>query len=116
MGQLQRGVFATLLVAMMFAGCASPSAERASSRADAGGPTSALSGPKRVVIGTLGTHSTLQTKSTGPGRQPGYDSLEALVSAGLANVDDRGKLRPQLAEELPRTENGLWRLFPDGRM
>ena len=38
------------------------------------------------------------------------------MSAGLANVDDHGKLRAQLAEELPRTENGLWQLFPDGRM
>jgi peptide/nickel transport system substrate-binding protein len=85
-------------------------------RGNESGATSAPSGPKRVVAGVLGAHSTLNTKSTGPGRPPGYDAIEALVSAGLANVSDRGTLRPQLAEAVPSIENGLWRVFPDGRM
>lgn len=46
----------------------------------------------------------------------GNDALEDLLLAGLANVDDRNQLRPQLAEALPTIENGLWRLLPDGRM
>jgi peptide/nickel transport system substrate-binding protein len=39
-----------------------------------------------------------------------------MVHAGLSLVDDRGSLRPQLAEAVPSLENGLWVLFPDGRM
>jgi peptide/nickel transport system substrate-binding protein len=64
----------------------------------------------------MGVHTTLNSKTIGPGRPAGYDALEALVSAGLANADDRGQLRPQLAEAVPTTDNGLWRVLPDGRM
>lgn len=46
----------------------------------------------------------------------GTDAVEELLHAGLANVDDRNQLRPQLAEVLPTLENGLWRVSPDGRM
>ncbi len=38
------------------------------------------------------------------------------MSAGLTIVDDRGIIRPQLAEAVPGIENGLWKVFPDGRM
>jgi peptide/nickel transport system substrate-binding protein len=68
------------------------------------------------VAAVLGVHTTLQSRIAGANRRPGYDVLEELVSAGLANVDDTGKLRPQIAEQVPSLENGLWRLFPDGTM
>lgn len=47
---------------------------------------------------------------------PGNDALEDLLVAGLANVDGTNAFRPQLAEAVPTVENGLWRVFPDGRM
>jgi peptide/nickel transport system substrate-binding protein len=38
------------------------------------------------------------------------------MHAGLAIEDAAGVSRPQLAEAVPSLENGLWELFPDGRM
>lgn len=46
----------------------------------------------------------------------GGPELQLLVSAGLGVEDDRGAIRPQLAEAIPAIENGLWKVFPDGRM
>ena len=39
-----------------------------------------------------------------------------MIHAGLTLVDGQGVRRPQLAEQVPSTENDLWRVFPDGRM
>src|SRR5581483_8068577 len=47
---------------------------------------------------------------------PGAGTIEQLVNAGLGDVDGDGKIRPQLAEAIPSTENGLWKLLPDGQM
>jgi peptide/nickel transport system substrate-binding protein len=44
------------------------------------------------------------------------NAIHPLVGAGLAVSDDQGVLRPQLAETVPTVENGLWKVFPDGRM
>ncbi|MEA2642724.1 MAG: hypothetical protein QOF51_4118, partial [Chloroflexota bacterium] len=38
------------------------------------------------------------------------------VNADLSVMDDHGTLRPELAEAVPSAENGLWKVFPDGRM
>ncbi len=50
------------------------------------------------------------------GSVPGLDALEEMVNAGTANFTDRGQLHPQLAEAVPTIENGLWKVFSDGRM
>jgi peptide/nickel transport system substrate-binding protein len=47
---------------------------------------------------------------------PGSDSVEVMIGAGLTTQNDQGGLTPVLAESVPSTENGLWRVFPDGRM
>ena len=39
-----------------------------------------------------------------------------MVNAGLVRGDDQGNAHAELAEAIPTLENGLWRLFPDGRM
>src|SRR5581483_11972924 len=104
----------SLLALVTLAACVAPARPTPTGAPSA--PGAVASGPKRVVVGVLGAHVTLNTKSIGPGRPPGYDALEALVSAGLANVNDRGLLHPQLAEDVPTIENGLWRVLPDGRM
>ena len=46
----------------------------------------------------------------------GVDVLEQLLHAGLLLVDGEGELQPLLAEAVPTVENGLWKVFPDGRM
>lgn len=50
------------------------------------------------------------------GRVRGVNELEMLIHAGLAVEGERGLQQPQLAEAVPSVENGLWRVFPDGRM
>jgi peptide/nickel transport system substrate-binding protein len=67
----------------------------------------------------MGEPPTLSTKintASSGGVVPGADALEEMVSAGLAHLDNGGVLHPQLAEAVPTLENGLWRVFPDGRM
>ena len=46
----------------------------------------------------------------------GVEEMERFIHAGLAIRDDRGVLRPQLGEVVPTTDNGLWKVLPDGRM
>jgi peptide/nickel transport system substrate-binding protein len=50
------------------------------------------------------------------GSVPGLDGIEEMVNAGMANFNQEGALRPQLAEAVPSLDNGLWKLLPDGRM
>ncbi len=46
----------------------------------------------------------------------GADAVEELFSAGLVRFTPEGEPSAQLAEVVPTLENGLWRVFPDGRM
>lgn len=74
--------------------------------------------PRRIVLAIMDNPPTLNERisTTGGGAVLGGAELERLVLTGLVRKDDRGVLRPQLAEAVPSTENGLWRVFPDGRM
>lgn len=47
---------------------------------------------------------------------PGADSVMAMVAGGLTIMDDTGHAQPQLAEQLPSLDNGLWAISPDGTM
>ncbi len=66
----------------------------------------------------MGEPTTMNNAVTraGSGGIPGVDAVEQLVSSGMAGQDDKGDLRPLLAQAVPSIDNGLWRLFPDGRM
>lgn len=79
-------------------------------------PVSQSSAPKRLVAAITGEAHTLYQKMNPSSTVRGIENLEQLVSAGMANVDDRGERRPQLAEAVPSLENGLWKVFPDGKM
>ena len=71
--------------------------------------------PKRITAAIKFDPPTLNVKLN-PATVAGVDQIEDLVNAGLAIFGERDVLRPQLAEAVPSAENGLWRLFPDGRM
>lgn len=79
----------------------------------AGAPPAA----KRLTAAIQGAPATVSTiaSQTG-GAVQGTDALEALANAGLTILDEKGNLHPQLAEATPTIENGLWTVFPDGRM
>lgn len=103
---------AALLVALAVVACAGP-----------GGPSAAPGGrdgpapsPKRLIVATIGDVINFNTKLTPPGTVRGLSDLEKLVTAGLTVEDERSVRHPQLAEQAPTIENGLWTVQPDGRM
>ncbi len=51
-----------------------------------------------------------------PANVSGGPEVCDLVAGALSVRDDRGELVPRLAEAVPSAENGLWQVFPDGRM
>src|SRR5438876_761450 len=115
---MRRATAIWLTAIVLLAACAP--AQRAAMPEQAAGADGAQSAPraafKRAVAGVPAVHASLQSRTAGPGRPRGYESLEPMVSAGLSNYDDRGLLRPQLAQAVPTLDNGLWRLLPEGRM
>ncbi|MBM2810184.1 MAG: hypothetical protein HW416_943 [Chloroflexi bacterium] len=113
MSTYRKMIVVWLAVALLISACAPP-APAQSSVADTS--PKAPSAPKRIATAVMGVHTTLNSRTIGPGRPPGYDSLEALVSAGLGGPDGLGGWRGQLAEAMPTIENGQWKLLPDGRM
>lgn len=94
-------------------GSASPaiSGTNAGQAARPGGPTRIVAA---IASEPVAVRYAMQTQLGS--QTPGVDALEDLLTAGLAIVDNRGVLRPQLAESAPTIANGAWRVEPDGRM
>jgi peptide/nickel transport system substrate-binding protein len=55
-------------------------------------------------------------EGSGAGSSPGLGELERIYNPGLTVPDLHDNLHPMLAEAVPTTENGLWRVLPGGRM
>src|SRR4051794_4144741 len=73
-------------------------------------------GSKRFTAAIRGDPHTVYQKLNPRSNIHGIDDLERLVNTGLTVVDPDGNLQPRLAEAVPSIDNGLWRVFPDGRM
>lgn len=73
---------------------------------------------KKVTAAIRGDPPTLNEKLSraGAGRVYGVKEIQNLLHVGLLIEDDQVELRPALAEAVPTVENGLWRVFADGRM
>jgi len=114
--RLKRTGLFYLIVLMAALGCGAPPTPAASQGATADGQRAAQR--TRITAAILGDPVTLSAtmNSTTTGGQPGVGEIERLIHAGLAIRDDRGTLRPQLAEAVPSLENGRWLVHPDGRM
>ncbi|MPZ14637.1 MAG: hypothetical protein GEU73_09490 [Chloroflexi bacterium] len=90
-----------------------PGADGATQPSDPSGAGST----KRVNAAIFGEPtSVIARMNTAQVSIPGAGAIEQLANAALSDTDGEGKLRPQLAEAVPTTENGLWQLLPDGRM
>jgi len=75
--------------------------------------------PKRIVAAIRGDPLTLSDSinwAASGSTVAGVDVIEQLLHSGLLLVDGQGELQPLLAEAVPTVENGLWKVFPDGRM
>jgi peptide/nickel transport system substrate-binding protein len=110
----QRSTVALLLVMALATACSPAGAPQSSTSQS----PAAQSAPKRLTAAIRGTPAALSQQKTmrTVGNVPGLDAIEELTHAGMTHADDRGVLHPQLAEAVPIVENGLWRVFPDGRM
>jgi peptide/nickel transport system substrate-binding protein len=69
----------------------------------------------RLVVAIAGDPHTLIQKLNASSTVRGIEEVERLVHASLTR-SRQGQLYPQLAEQVPSLENGLWTLLPDGRM
>jgi peptide/nickel transport system substrate-binding protein len=113
---VKQAVVFWMAIAMLVAACAPGGQPLASS--PGGQPAAQSLGPKRIlaaVTADLPSARTQLARAAG-GTLPGAREVEQLVHAGLAVEDEGGNFRPQLAEAVPTVENGLWKVFPDGRM
>jgi len=118
--QYGRFVVAFLAVALIGTACASPPSSTTapttgSQSAEAPKPAS----PKHITAAIRGDPHTLNEPANvaaGGSSSAGVRELEQLVNAGFLLADNTGELRPLLAEQVPTIENGLWKVFPDGRM
>src|SRR5581483_4320422 len=117
MGRWHVGFVASIAIWTLLLGCGGPppsQSARGEAAASSGGAPTA---PKRIRVSIQGEPFTLSRTAQGNvGRVRGVNELELLIHAGLAVEEERGVLQPRLAEAVPSLENGLWRVFPDGRM
>ncbi len=107
--------FGLAMILIAASGCATaPSGASTSSSRESARTTQT----KRVVTAIRGDPFTIADaiNSAGGGRVAGVRDLELLTNSGLGLIDHDGKLRPLIAEVVPSVENGLWQVYPDGRM
>ncbi len=117
MPRMNRVVSVVLPLALLLLAACAPSQSGGSSQ----GQDTTAQRPavhKKVVAGLRGEPFTLsnQLGRAGAGRVYGVAEMERLLHSGLSIEDDQFEQRASLAEALPSVENGLWRVFPDGRM
>jgi peptide/nickel transport system substrate-binding protein len=63
-----------------------------------------------------GLHHELTNPVPSSGSVPGVAEFYSLLNGSLSHIDSDNVSHPWLVEALPTVENGLWRVFPDGRM
>lgn len=98
-----------LSAALVLVGCAAPP-----SVAPGGDAAARPTGPTRATAVVRGDVPTLVPGAAGP--VPGLAELSELVNVGLTTFGPGSAVHPRVADEVPTTENGLWKVSADGRM
>src|SRR2546423_579823 len=107
-----RSLVLLLAAHVVLTACAGPGTGRDATQ---GSRPSASAQPVRLHVAIVGD-PVVVFPSVDLRQASAIDELEHLVNAGLSVLDAEREPRAQLAEALPSVENGLWRVFPDGRM
>jgi peptide/nickel transport system substrate-binding protein len=104
-----------LAVALLFAvACAPTTPQSARQPSASGSAPAAQSAPQKpLVIANAFEPATLEASF---GNGSGNREIGILLSGYLAFVDNPYQVKPYLAADLPRLEDGSWKLLPDGRM
>jgi peptide/nickel transport system substrate-binding protein len=107
-----------LVFVLVVVACAAPPSPEGRSAAPAADPAVQSTGPKKVVaaVRSVPKFVAQALNSGGGGRIDGGEEISGLVSAGLVVQGADGKYIPHLAEALPSTDAGTWRILPDGGM
>jgi peptide/nickel transport system substrate-binding protein len=104
-----------LAAAVALTACAAP--PRTGGISDGGQPEPARPAVlKRITAVIRDNPPSMVTLRTRPSAHRGLDGIEELTHAGFSYLKADGTRVSQLAEAVPNLENGLWRIFPDGRM
>ncbi len=106
---------AVMVFAVLLGGCGSPGAPAVGRQADGRQADGRQAAPKRVVASIMGDPHTVYQTLNPASRVRGIEHIQALVAGGLTR-EGEGILRAELAEAVPSVENGLWKVFPDGKM
>lgn len=103
-----------LVFGLLLAGCAAPAPS--GGRAAESEPQTRA--PRRLTMAILSSPKALNNAidGSGAGSSPGLGELERVYNPGLVVADLQANLYPILAEAVPTTENGHWRVLSDGRM
>ncbi|MBV8497368.1 MAG: peptide ABC transporter substrate-binding protein [Gammaproteobacteria bacterium] len=101
------GLSAALLIAACSGAVPTPSSAP-------GQPVPAPAAPKSLVVAILAEPQGFGEMFAGG--KSGPEHLQAMVHRQLAQPDERGTYRADIAAELPSQDRGTWQLFPDGRM
>ena len=112
--RMRLGLICVAVTALISA-CAAPPPSRAKPQS---GVTQKAATFHRVTAAIRAIPASMVQQKTqrSVGSIRGLDAVEELVHAGLTFLNNDGSPAPQLAAAVPTVENGLWKIFPDGRM
>jgi peptide/nickel transport system substrate-binding protein len=113
MDQRARLLVSGMSALVVLVGCSRPSTVEPAASSSSQSATTAQ--PKRIVAGIVGVPKYLVIRPE-ISAQPGTDSLEEMMAAGLSRPTGSGDYRAELAESPLSTESGTWKVFSDGRM
>src|SRR5438874_13120706 len=106
------GLLSAFLITL--AACAPPSPEDRAASAATVSPEPR--DPKVMVASIFGVPPSLDFRFVVSSNNAGYVELSGLYSSKLTVYNDEGVLIPQLADNIPTLDNGLWRTLPDNTM
>src|SRR5438093_476204 len=104
--------FGCLIAATLFTACGPVSAPGVPAATPDKQPVAAAK--KRVVA--VEPHADITAVSALVASGARGRGAAPIVHAGFAMRGENGALNPELAENVPTGENGLWKVSPDGRM
>ncbi len=105
----------SVMLALLVEACGSASPQTSES-----GPARPGPGRKQIVVSVFSSPAGLHQELTNPqgtsGSVPGLGELYQLLNGALTYLDGQSVRYPWLVEAVPSVDNGLWGVFPDGRM
>jgi peptide/nickel transport system substrate-binding protein len=107
---------AFMCTGLLVAGCASQAGPADTPASGARADIPRASGPTTLKIGLIVSAEPKAGIALFSETGTGPPEFTYTYHAGLTILDGQGNLTPQLAERVPTTDNGDWKLLPDGQM